>query len=151
MNNFYFIGIDVSKKKLDFCILSQGKFLVEEVVPNHQAAITRFITDFQKEYNVSCDEFLICAEHTGQYTYLLACACDVIGCNLWLETPNQIKFSSGMQRGKNDKIDARRIATYASRFADRQMRHKMPTIEIEKLDQLAKERELYGGETTVRI
>jgi hypothetical protein len=33
--------------------------------------------------------------------------------NLWLEHPNHIKESLGMIRGKNDKVDAQRIALYA--------------------------------------
>ena len=32
MDNFYFIGVDVSKKKLDFCVLFEGKVLREEQV-----------------------------------------------------------------------------------------------------------------------
>jgi transposase len=32
---------------------------------------------------------------------------------IWLEHPLQIKYSLGMQRGKNDQIDAQRIAQYA--------------------------------------
>ena len=64
------------------------------------------------------EQFLICAEHTGQYTFPLVCACKSVECKLWLENPSQIKYSSGMQRGKNDKVDAKRIAIYASRFGD---------------------------------
>lgn len=34
MENFYFIGVDVSKRKLDFCVMLQGKVMREEVVSN---------------------------------------------------------------------------------------------------------------------
>ena len=29
MENFYFIGVDVSKKKLDFCVMFEGKVVHE--------------------------------------------------------------------------------------------------------------------------
>ncbi|UKI24318.1 MAG: hypothetical protein L6U61_04090 [Bacteroidales bacterium] len=34
---------------------------------------------------MSNDCFIICAEHTGQYTYPLICACKSVGSKLWLE------------------------------------------------------------------
>jgi hypothetical protein len=39
MENFYFIGVDVSKKKLDFCVMFEGKVVHEEEAANHQSAI----------------------------------------------------------------------------------------------------------------
>lgn len=38
---------------------------------------------------------------------------------IWLENPAQLKLSSGVQRGKNDPLDATRIAEYARRFCER--------------------------------
>ena len=37
MENFYFIGVDVSKKKLDFCVMFEGKVVHEEETTNHQS------------------------------------------------------------------------------------------------------------------
>ena len=39
MGNFYFIGVDVSKKKLDFCLLGGEKVIHEETVPNHWKSV----------------------------------------------------------------------------------------------------------------
>lgn len=39
MENFYFIGVNVSKKKLDFCVMFEGKVVHEEETANHQSAI----------------------------------------------------------------------------------------------------------------
>ena len=119
MQNFYFIGIDVSKKKLDICVMSKSKVLKEEQVSNHPQAIASVIAGLKEELSMSNDSFIICAEHTGQYTYPLMCACNSVGCKLWLENPSQIKYCSGVTRGKNDKVDARRIAEYAMRFLDK--------------------------------
>ena len=49
-----------------------------------------------------------------------------------------------MTRGKNDKVDARRIAEYAMRFLDGTKPYKRPTEELVRLPkQLEAERSLY--------
>ena len=143
MDNFYFIGVDVSKKKLDFCVLFEGKVLREEQVSNHQQAVARLIGELKNDLEMDNEQFLICAEHTGQYTFPLVCACKSVACRLWLENPAQIKYSSGMQRGKNDRVDAKRIAIYAARFGDKVRYYDRPTEQIERLAQLERERNLY--------
>ena len=143
MEKIYYIGIDVSKKKLDICVMSNSKVVKEEQVTNHQQAITATLNQIKEELGMEHDNFIICAEHTGQYTYPLSCACAAMGCTLWLENPTQIKYSCGMTRGKNDRVDARRIAEYAMRFADRLRASKRPTEELERLKQLEAERTLY--------
>jgi transposase len=145
MENFYFIGVDVSKKKLDFCVMFEGKVLREEQVANHQRAVAGLISELKKDLEMDNEQFLICAEHTGQYTFPLACACKVVECKLWLENPSQIKYSSGVQRGKNDRVDAKRIAIYAARFGDKVRYYDRPTEQIERLKQLERERDLYTG------
>lgn len=86
MDNFYFIGVDVSKKKLDFCVLFEGKVLREEQVSNHQQAVARLIGELKNDLEMDNEQFLICAEHTGQYTFPLVCACKSVECKLWLRT-----------------------------------------------------------------
>lgn len=139
MENFYFLGVDVSKKKLDFCLQFNGKVLKEEVTVNHLSAIESLIGSLSEEFGFTNEELVICAEHTGQYTFPLVCACECKNYKLWLENPSQIKYSSGVQRGKNDKVDAKRIAIYASRFSDRVKVYNRPTQEIERLKQLQSE------------
>ena len=143
MENLYFIGVDVSKIKLDLCLLSKGKILHQEEIKNHPQVIARLIKSLKIDFNLTSENFLICAEHTGQYTYPLVCACKATGSKLWLENPSQIKYSSGVQRGKNDKVDAKRIAVYAARFGDQVRYYDRPTEEIERLKQLESERNLY--------
>lgn len=143
MENFYFIGVDVSKKKLDICVMCGSKVIAEEQVINHQQAITMLINKFEQDLNMTNNDFLICAEHTGQYTYPLICACKSASYKLWIENPTQIKYSSGMTRGKNDRVDAKRIAMYASRFYDKATYYKRPAEELIRLKQLEAERTLY--------
>ena len=44
MENFYFIGVDVLKKKLNFCVMFEGKVVHEEETSNHQGAIMSLYT-----------------------------------------------------------------------------------------------------------
>lgn len=143
MENFYFIGVDVSKKKLDFCVMFEGKVVHEEETANHQSAIMSLLHQLEEDYGIASDQILVCAEHTGQYTFPLACACKAVECKLWLENAAEIKYSSGVQRGKNDKVDAKRIAIYARRFQDKVQYYERPTEDIERLKQLESERTLY--------
>lgn len=143
MDKIYFIGIDVSKKKLDICVMLNSKVVIEEQVANHTQAIVQTVNRIKDDLEINNDEFVICAEHTGQYTYPLICASNSLSFKLWLENPTQIKYSCGMTRGKNDKVDARRIATYAFRFFDKMKRYKRPTDEVIMLTQLEAERTMY--------
>lgn len=143
MDKFYFIGIDVSKKKLDICVMCDSKVLIEKQVTNSIKVVTQAIKHIKRELDITNDMFIICAEHTGQYTYPLICATKVIDCKSWLENPTQIKYSCGMTRGKNDKIDARRIATYAFRFFDKMKCYVRPSEAIIQLNQLQAERSMY--------
>jgi transposase len=138
-----FVGIDVSKEKLDLCLQSGEKPLKEWQLPNTVDAIKKSLLGLQKEYGVGASALLVCAEHTGQYTYLLCCVCDEIGVDLWLENPFQIKHSSGIQRGKDDRIDARKIAAYAMRFRDKARLFSLPQKNVASLKQLLSERDMY--------
>lgn len=135
-----FIGVDVSKLKLDFCSYQDGQFCKEEVVANHNLAIKNHLESILDD--TLKDELLICAEYTGQYIYPLTCACHDLEIDLWIENPVQIKYRSGMQRGKNDKLDARKIAVYAQRFEDQARLFSMPEKSIQALRQLVSERDM---------
>ena len=81
MENFYFIGVDVSKKKLDFCVMFEGKVVHEEETANHQSAIMSLLHHLEEDYGIDNTRMLVCAEHTGQYTFPLACACKTVECS----------------------------------------------------------------------
>ena len=52
-------------------------------------------------------------EHTGTYGLLILAWLSQIGVDFCVEPAMQIKRSIGLTRGKNDRVDARRIADYA--------------------------------------
>lgn len=135
-----FIGVDVSKLKLDFCNYQYGDYGNETIVSNHTLAIKEHLLEFLQD--VPRKDLLICAEYTGQYIYPLSCACSDLGIDLWIENPIQIKLRSGMQRGKDDKLDARKIAAYACRFKDKVRLFSLPERSIQALKHLVSERDM---------
>jgi len=137
------IRVDVSKEKLDFCFQVENMFVKEWTLSNATAAIKKSLKTLLKDSRCEVSDVLVCAEYTGQYTYPLCCACEELGLSLWLENPAQIKHSSGVQRGKNDRLDARRIADYACRFQDKARLFSLPEKNIASLKQLISERDLY--------
>lgn len=118
MNFKYFIGIDVSKKTLDFCLLLVGKTTLHLQTENNSKGIESFIKHCKQQFDLKLEESLFCMEHTGIYNYPLLDYLTEKQAAIWLESALHIKHSCGLQRGKNDKIDAERIAFYAYRNQD---------------------------------
>ena len=151
----YQMGIDISKEKLNICLREGTQTIREEEIKNTVAAIKKCERGIEKESGVTNDDMLVCAEFTGRYIYPLVCACDEMGLLLWMEDPTRIKNSFGVTRGKDDQVDARRIAEYAFRFSDKAVAYDMPDktlISLKKLltdrDTLANDRKKY--ETQLR-
>lgn len=74
----------------------------------------------------------------GSYVTELSVSSVVIGFYLTLVCPLTIKKSIGLQRGKNDRIDAKRIANYAVLHCRKLKLYKLPmqpiyTIEIRRI------------------
>jgi|SRR6185312_3240041 len=109
----YFIGIDVSKKELDFAIMRGKTLLFHQQIINTQEAIACLIKELVKLPGFTISGTLFCMEHTGIYTNHLLAILHKKKANIWLEAAIQIKNSSGKLRGKNDKVDSIRIADYA--------------------------------------
>ena len=120
------IGIDISKEKVNICLRKEKKSVWECETPNTVASIKKAIRKGMKDLGVAPDDIIVCAEFTGRYIYPLVCACDGLGLFLWMEDPTRIKNSFGIARGKDDKVDARRIAEYADRFSDKAVAYGMP-------------------------
>ena len=110
----YFIGIDISKKTLDIAVLNNNDFKSHQTICNTTKALKTFFNALKKD-GISLDLSVVCAEFTGIYSNHLINSCSDLGLNLWLENAFHIKRSQGLKRGKNDKIDALRIANYAFR------------------------------------
>lgn len=113
MNYKHFIGIDVSKSWLDFTVMLENQILCHEQIENTEKSIGDYFKALSKNRNFHLKETLICMEHTGIYNNHLLAYLSKKKANLCLESGLQIKQSSGLKRGKNDKVDSTRIAQYA--------------------------------------
>ena len=102
------------KKQTGFCSYARNsELLFHREIANTQAEILAFIKQLAKLPEFDLARTVFCMEHTGIYNnHLLACL-HKKQANIWLESAIQIKRSLGNIRGKNDKIDAIRIADYA--------------------------------------
>ena len=118
MDYKHFIGIDVSKQWLDFAVVEQNKILFHLQTDNTLSGIQTFIKKLKKERNYDLKTAVFCMEHTGIYNNPLLDYLHKKEADIWLESGLQIKQSSGLQRGKNDKVDSTRIAMYAYKNRD---------------------------------
>lgn len=139
MKYSYFTGIDISKNHVDIELLSTNAYLSSYRCDNTTEHIKKVLQELDVE---QLSEVLICAEHTGMYSYNLLQAAAELGLPVWLEHPTQLILSSGLQRGKDDVVDARRIAEYARRFSDRARLSYLGEESIEQLSYLISERRL---------
>ena len=109
----YFIGVDVSKNTLDYSVVKENKELFSFQSENSDKGIKSLIKELKSKGIKDLDEVLFCAEHTGIYNNPLIYFLKEKGGSIWLESALHIKRSIGMQRGKNDKVNAQRIALFA--------------------------------------
>ena len=100
-------GIDLAKAKFDVSFLSEKGKEVSKVVSNDFSGIEKFLSGLP-------EDALLCAEHTGVYGELLVHLCHLSGVCICLVPGYEIKHRMGLVRGKDDKIDARRIREYRS-------------------------------------
>lgn len=133
----YFIGIDISNKTLDVCVII-GKtedLIVEFQVENSEQGLKKIFSNLkQKKINFSDSWF--CYEHTGIYGVLLTYYLDKNESSFSAVPAYEIKHSLGLVRGKNDKVDARRIAIYASRNRNKLIQTRFSGESIFKMKQL---------------
>jgi transposase len=135
-----FMGCDISKESFSYCLRDTSKILIQGEVKNAATQIQRWLKSLKQEYKLDLNQVIFCMEHTGIYGLILMRTLHVQSLRICVENASNIKLSLGMQRGKNDKVDAQRIAEYARRYPDRlkQWQPKRPVIV--KLDLLNRQR-----------
>lgn len=138
MNYSYYLGVDISKQHLDLCLIDPDGFRQDYHCLNTQQDVSQILTQITS----SCPNILVCAEVTGMYGFNLIQGALTLNLALWMEHPAQIKHSSGIQRGKNDPVDAWRIALYALRFCQQARLVRPAQTTIEQLAYLDSERAL---------
>ena len=135
------VGIDISKEKCNLCYRSGLEIVREEECSNEVKALKKAFKAAFKALGVSMEDILVCAEYTGRYIYPLTVACQELDIFLWMDDPTRIKNSMGLTRGKNDAIDAARIAEYAYRYNDKAVRYAIPDAALVSMKSLLADRE----------
>ena len=120
MENKFIVGIDVSKSWLDAALISsEQKEKVEHIqITNNNKGMEKLLKWLNGFDDFDLSKTTFCMEHTGVYNLPALRFFLYNQCNVWLENPSNIKKSLGLQRGKNDEIDARRIAQFAFKNID---------------------------------
>lgn len=113
-----FIGVDFSKKTFDVTMLREyddhNLELGYSQFENKEKGFRAFYKWAKKTAPKGTQtQWLICGETTGVYSVGLAEWAYSKGLDVWIENAYTIKHSLGLTRGKDDKLDSRRIATYA--------------------------------------
>ena len=104
----HIIGADLSKKTIDF---ASHPFNSHLQINNHSEGFQELMTWLSNQ-KINASEILIVMEHTGLYSCALEEFLHLNGIAFSKVSGLAIKRSMGLVRGKNDKIDARRIAQY---------------------------------------
>ena len=117
----FYLGMDVSKLWIDItimCVLNHQKQpTITERFDNDAAGI-KALDKWLRKHQVSFDEnSLLVIENTGVYHRVVWEYCSTKGLPLYIGNATHIKWSFGIARGKNDKIDSQRLCTYAFKNA----------------------------------
>jgi transposase len=141
MNKFtkkkVFVGIDISKNQLDLSMLTEenyGQFDDKKVENSFQGFDK--IKNWLMKKKVESIDCLFCMEHTGTHGLLLFAWLDQMGFDYVVESGLKIKRSLGVTRGKNDKVDARRIADYAYTNKSKIEPFCLPSVHLIQIKQL---------------
>jgi len=127
------LGIDVSKCTLDTQLHVTA---VQTKVTNDLAGFKKLLSWALKSSGVEKCELLVCFEHTGMYSIQLATFLEEKGITYCMMPAIEIKRSLGMVRGKDDQVDAKRIAHYAHIRRDTLKETKLPTKLLKELKAL---------------
>lgn len=118
----FYLGMDVSKLWFDItvmCVRDQQKAPPVSERFDNTAAGVKLLDKWLRKHQVSFDEnSLLVIENTGVYHRLIWEYCSSHGLPLHIGNATHIKYSFGIARGKNDKLDSRRLCTYAFKNRD---------------------------------
>ena len=137
MKKRHIFGIDVSKHTLDVVHHSTGRHIQ---ISNDESGFTELLKWFKPLKATKSNSWVI-FEYTGMYTQALLVFCEANKI-AYTQVPGlMIKLSSGIKRGKNDKIDAGTIARFAYEKRDSLGLSASPNKITERLKSLMNLRE----------
>lgn len=136
------VGIDVSKLKLDICIV-KDPFAKEHsyfVVPNTRRGIANMWSKIIRK-GIDSSTVLFCFENTGVYSMPLCYWLQQFKSDYWVIPALEVKRGKGISRGKSDKVDAKDIAFYSITHIHKLKLFHLPENNLVELRLLLTERE----------
>jgi transposase len=140
MKKLFVIGIDVSKDKLDVFFHTSSKHFIVPNSPNGYRELLKVIVKDEKQI---LNDVLICFENTGKYSKQLSVFLEASNIKFHMSPAIAIKRSLGLVRGKNDKVDSKRIALYAYEKIESLELTKLPGYKIDQIKSLLTLREKF--------
>ena len=132
----FFIGVDVSKLTLDVAVHGTKNHIR---IHNSSEGFKQ-LPAWLKSLNIELSDCWFVLEYTGGYEFRLVQFCQSKQITFTRVPGLQIKKSLGMQRGKNDKIDSKRISEYGYEKREKLKEHKVCDAAITRLKQLLTQR-----------
>ncbi len=126
------VGVDVSKMTLDIHFKPSGLWMQ---IPNQTKGFRLFLKELKRQLPAQ-SRVLVVMEHTGKYSWRLEMFLRSKGVDYCKIPALQIKRSLGVIRGKNDKVDAARIAEYGWMRRDILKADQPTTAGIQELQEL---------------
>lgn len=136
METQYILGIDISKKTFCAALTTDGASMYEAETENSTQSIRTYFQELKEKFRFLPEQLIVCMEHTGIYCLPLLDYLTKNKIKVCVEPALQIKQSQGMTRGKNDKVDAKRIALYAYKNREKLRYWKPQRTSVQKLKAL---------------
>src|SRR4030095_9881805 len=128
----HIIGADLSKESID---LACHQLQTHLKITNSTSGFVQMLK-WLKQQRIKYSDIMIVMEHTGLYSYHLETFLNQHQISFTKVSALAIKRSLGLVRGKNDKIDAQRIARYGFEKKDVLVVASRPSKVIERLKML---------------
>lgn len=127
----WFVGCDLSKDKINYALVSnqQIDIIDDQCYSNSIKGFEKMAAWLGKK-SIPLEQCVFCFEHTGNYGLLVFSWLSTQELTYCVEPALQIKRSLGMTRGKNDRVDARRIAQYAYSHKDHLKSFELPAKQL---------------------
>jgi transposase len=130
---------------MDVAVCKEGVVLKEyqHRVENTEEGFRSMMTWLCRITGGGTEDLFVCMEHTGIYTLTFQCLLEDVQVAYTMVSPLHLKKSLGLVRGKNDRVDALRIADFCYTYRHKLRASKLPTDSLQLLKRLMGERDRY--------
>ena len=135
-----FVGIDIAKTSFEACILIDGKPRDLGQFSNEDQGFSDLLLVIDDHTDYGRDSWFVCFENTGAYSKPLLSWLHENNIPCREENAMRIYRSLGLNRGKDDKSDARNICMYAYRLRDAIQPTQVSSPIIQKIKKLLSRR-----------